>query len=480
MPDVKSAARPRFTSFVMLAEMRTGSNFLEANLNCFDGITCHGEMFNPHFIGGQKSHEMFGFDLAAREKDPLGLLRAMRAQTPGLSGFRYFHDHDQRILPVVMDDPQCAKIILTRNPLESYVSWQIARETNQWRLTNIKNLKSARIRFDAGDFETHLQTSQEHQIHLLHLLQTSGQTAFYLDYEDIRDVDVLNGLAAWLGSEARIEAVDDRLKKQNPGPIAAKVTNPEEMEAALSQLDRFNLGRSPNFEPRRNAAVPSFLAAKTAPLLFLPVKGGPVEAVSAWLAAPWQGTRAADAGLIGDFGRKSLREWQEAHPGYRSFTVLRHPLLRAHQAFLTLIVSGRLNEHRNALIRAHDAPLPGKGRAFADIDQHRSAFLAFLRYAKLSLSAQTGLRVDPHWASQSAVLQGFGNLLFPDLLLREDDLARGLGFLAAGFGEAPAPVSIDPAPAAALDEIWTPELEEAARDAWARDYTAFGFAPWRG
>ena len=40
-----------FTSFVVLAEMRTGSNFLEANLNALEGVTCHGEAFNPHFIG---------------------------------------------------------------------------------------------------------------------------------------------------------------------------------------------------------------------------------------------------------------------------------------------------------------------------------------------------------------------------------------------------------------------------------------------
>ncbi len=42
---------PTFDYFVVFAEMRTGSNFLEANLNAFAGLTCHGEAFNPHFIG---------------------------------------------------------------------------------------------------------------------------------------------------------------------------------------------------------------------------------------------------------------------------------------------------------------------------------------------------------------------------------------------------------------------------------------------
>ena len=40
-----------FDSFIVFAEMRTGSNFLEANLNAIEGVTCHGGAFNPHFIG---------------------------------------------------------------------------------------------------------------------------------------------------------------------------------------------------------------------------------------------------------------------------------------------------------------------------------------------------------------------------------------------------------------------------------------------
>lgn len=466
-----AAAGPRFTSFVMLAEMRTGSNFLEANLNALEGVTCLGEMFNPRFIGGSKRQEGFGYDMEAREKDPLGLLRAMRDQTPGLSGFRYFHDHDQRILPAVMEDPACAKIILTRNPLESYISWQIARATEQWRLTNVKNLKTARAEFEPAGFEAHLENVQEFQIRLMHRLQVSGQTAFYIDYEDIQDLDVLNGLAAWLGVSARLEAVDASLVKQNPGAISDKVTNPQVMEEALSRLDRFNLARTPNFEPRRSAAVPSFIASDQGRLLYMPVKGGPVAEVTAWLAALGD--------VRGEFTRKSLRDWEMSHPGNLSFTVLRHPLLRAHTAFLHLIVSGRLKEHRNALIRAHHAELPPKGQDFADIDSHRAAFLAFLRYAKLSLSGQTSQRVDPHWASQTAILQGFAGLRSPDLVIRETRLSSGLAHLGAELGFKPPPLTIDPEPARALESIWCEELETAAQEAWSRDYTAFGFDRWK-
>jgi protein-disulfide isomerase-like protein with CxxC motif len=123
----------------------------------------------------------------------------------------------------VLPDEACAKIILTRNPADSYVSWKIAQATGQWKLTNAKNLKTAQVRFDPPSSPPHLARLQAFQLQLMHGLQVSGQTAFYIDYDDILDVQVLNGLAAWLGVEGRLEAVDDTLKKQNPEDIADKV-----------------------------------------------------------------------------------------------------------------------------------------------------------------------------------------------------------------------------------------------------------------
>ena len=81
-----------FDSFVVFAEMRTGSNFLEANLNALDGVTCHGEAFNPHFIGYPNRDDILGVTMATRDADPDRLLAAIRAEA-GLSGFRYFNDH---------------------------------------------------------------------------------------------------------------------------------------------------------------------------------------------------------------------------------------------------------------------------------------------------------------------------------------------------------------------------------------------------
>jgi LPS sulfotransferase NodH len=468
-------ARGPFDSFVVLAGMRTGSNFLEANLNALPGVVCWGEVFNPVFIGRKDQTEMFGIDMAAREADPAELLRRLRAQTPGLAGFRYFHDHDPRILPLLLEDPRCAKIVLTRNPAESWVSLKIAQATGQWKLTNAKNLRAAPpVRFDAAEFERHLRTQQEFQLTILRGLQVSGQTAFYIDYDDLQEVEVLNGLAAFLGVEARLEAPDPTLKKQNPEEIGAKVANLEEMEAALARLDRFNLARTPNFEPRRAPGIPGWVAAMGAPLLFLPVKAGPEGAVRAWLGAIGRG------GVRGDFVQKTLRLWKKATPGHRSFTVVRHPLLRAHVAFREGIVSGRLAEHRQLLARVHKVDLPPPGRPFDDAEGERTAFLAYLAHAKKAVAGQTGLRIDPAMATQAAVLQGFAGWQAPDAVLREDRLALGLAWLAAEVG-VPAPAWAPEAePAAALARIWDPALEDAAADAYGRDMIAFGFGRWRG
>ena len=87
-----------FDYFIVFAEMRTGSNFLEANLNAIDGVTCHGEVFNPHFIGYPNKTEILGVTREMRENSPEQLIETIKKYSDGFGGFRYFHDHDPRVL----------------------------------------------------------------------------------------------------------------------------------------------------------------------------------------------------------------------------------------------------------------------------------------------------------------------------------------------------------------------------------------------
>ncbi|TKD26246.1 sulfotransferase domain-containing protein [Rhodobacter capsulatus] len=461
----------RFDCFVVFAEMRTGSNLLEAALNALPGVTCHGEAFNPVLIGFPDKTALLGLTQAERDADPLALWSRIKA-AKGLNGCRFFHDHDPRMLPVLLEDPRCAKIVLTRNPVESYVSLMLARATGQWKLGDAKYRKATPLaEFDAAEFEAHLQSLQGFQITLMRALQTSGQTAFYIDYEDAQDLAVLNGLAAWLGVEGRLTALPTSLVVQNPGALEDKVANFPAMAASLAKIDRFNLSRTPNFEPRRGPGVPGFVGCD-AGLLYLPIRPELEAPIRDWLAKLGP--------LESDFSQKTLRQWKRRHPGHRSFTVVRHPLLRAHLAFAALLSQDGMLDTRAVLRRSYKLPLPPEGKPMAPQDW-AAGLLAFLGWLKANLNAQTSLAVHPLWASQSASLQGIAQVAPPDLVAREDRLAEDLAALAQMIGvPAPAfdPPQGDTAPVK-LADVWTPELEQAAAETYSRDYMQFGFGPWK-
>ncbi|WP_299372198.1 nodulation protein NodH [uncultured Tateyamaria sp.] len=468
----------QFDYFVVFAEMRTGSNFLESNLNAFDGLACHGEAFNPHFIGYPNRDEILGIAQAARDDDPKRLLREVK-KAPGLNGFRYFHDHDPRIFDRVMDDPKCAKIVLTRNPVDSYVSWKIAQATGQWKLTDSKARKDGKAEFEAEEFAAHLAALQSFQVTLLNRLQCTGQTAFYVAYEDLQSLDVMNGLAAWLGIDARLDALDKSLKVQNPSALSDKVSNFSQMTDALSGLDTFNLTRTPNFEPRRGAAVPTYHASSTAPLLYLPVRGGPSDPILDWMRA----LDGADAAT--KMSQNDLRDWMRTHSGHRSFSVLRHPLERAHAVFCHRILNigaGSYGGIRTTLTKRYSLPLP-QDPADGDFDKvaHRAAFAAFLDFLKANLAGQTGIRVDPDWASQAKIVEGFAEFVLPDRLMRQGTVTHELAELAATVGIDAPPTLSDrqtDVPFQLID-IYDAEIEKLCRAAYARDYLMFGFEDWQ-
>ncbi len=470
----------RFSSFVILGAMRTGSNFLEASLSELDGVTCYGEVFNPLFIGRENGTELFGVTLSQREADPLALLDLMRERTKGLPGFRFFQDHDPRILRAVLNDPDCGKIVLSRNPIDSFVSFKIALKTGEWLATGAGTPATAKVRFVPREFADFLEERDAFYATIRHALRTSGQTAFELGYEDLSDTDVLNGVAAWLGVAGRLDRPSTRLRRQNPPALADKVTNPQEVAEAVARMDLFALERPRTLEPPRNAAIHSYVAAARAPVMFLPIKAGPVAQVTTWLAR-LDSVEPRD--LLRDMGFRTLRDWRTRHPGHRTFTVVRHPLERAHAAFVThLLVPGPecYGKIRVLLRDYHGIAFPDAiDRAYSR-ETHRELFLKFLRFLKKNLSGLTSIRIDPAWAGQEAVLRGFAQRQVPDMVIREDRLAEGLAQLCAQVDRA-APELPPKQPSAApvsLRAIYSPEIEAAAREVYAGDYAAFGFGDW--
>lgn len=456
-----------FSSFVIFAGMRTGSNLLEATLNA-NGLACLGEAFNPYILGWPGHEEMYGMTLADRDADPLALWQRI-VQSRGarkIRGFRYFHDHDPRLFDPLMDDPTCAKIVLTRNPADSWVSTQLAYATDQWKLNETETPIAARVDFDPIAFRENLAANQSFLERIHHALQVRGQTAFWLNYDDLRDAGVMTGLVHWLGRTdiAHVDPASDQVP-QNPREMADKVNNFEAMQAEIVATDPFQLHRIPGFEPHRGPAVPSWLTCDAGQgLLFMPVKGGPTGRVTRWLR---------DLGAVdSDLTQNALRQWKRAHPGHRSLTVVRHPLPRAWDAFRSMLTGGNA-DLRDTLRRVHRVPLPTDD-ALAGLDDAAAQplFLAWLDFLRRNLNGQTGIPTHPGWATQAEVVAGFARFAAPDMVVREAQMAGELGFLARSAG-----IDRDgPEPGGLPEVLDDGDLRRAAKAAYLRDYVAFGFS----
>ncbi len=464
-----------FDCFIIFAEMRTGSNFLESNLDQFPGLQCYGEAFNPYFMVTPNTDELFGVTVAMRDADPMLLLERIKAETEGLPGFRFFHDHDPRVFNALIDDPRCAKVVLTRNMVDAYVSRRIAMATDQWQLSNEKHARKKKARFIPEEFEKLFYRIKSFQVKIKDRLQRTGQTAFYIDYEEAQDLAVINGLAKFLGERTEITDFASTFKKQNPEPLSDKVQQFELLASTVARIDVFDLHKLPGFEASRPPALKSYLASDALQLVFLPIAGGPSDRVVEWMEAAGP--------LACDFTQKTLRQWKRQHKAHRSFTVLRHPVSRLHAVFCDLLTVHEDDPDRNlkhALRQTHGVALPDDPAAPWTLGDHRDAFVQFIAFVARSLEGRTATGVDPRWASQAETIKGFAGFALPDHILREDQLEAGLDHILAEVQADTAPTL----PAAAadtpfpLEQVYADDIEAAVRQAYQRDYMMFGFRPW--
>ncbi|MFH5776902.1 sulfotransferase family 2 domain-containing protein [Paracoccus sp. NGMCC 1.201697] len=456
-----------FQRFVIFAEMRTGSNLLEATLNSVSRVTCYGEAFNPYMIGWPDKDHLKGVSKSERDDNPLRLLRALWDKPNHLPGFRYFHDHEPRVFNAIMNDCTCAKIILTRNQIDSFVSTALARQTNQWKLNESETPVSSTVHFDANAFQQVFAEVEAFQHHLMRRLQETGQTAFWLSYRDLRDADVMTGLLHWLGRTdvERVEPAKDQVP-QNPQELSDKVINFSEMEEELARFPRFSPRRLPSAESRQDLVSSARVTIEAGNgLIYTPIHGTPIEKVTSWL-------RTAGP-LTKHFDQSTLLKWKREHPGHRSFTVLRHPLLRIWTAFKDLL-NADSTKLRQIIRNTQSVTLPSDlALAEMDNDDLAETFASFLRFLQLYQKHTTPLPSNPSWESQSKILARLcqtGNI---DYIFREANLSHDLPWIANLANTQNHPYTIKPtAIPRAIDK---PHLHRMSRILYAPDYIQFGF-----
>lgn len=226
------------TKFVLLASMRTGSNLLNSKLNQYPGVVCHGEAFNPSFVGLAPQYlSRFGVEREAtadRDMDAgafLDLIMNIEAEAVGL---HMFPGHNPAILRKLLDDREVKKICLRRSVFHSFVSLLVARKTDVWRVTNSGNaqplsLADKQVVFKPAEFEEYRVKVDGFWKSTFHILTKSHQDHFAIWYRETSDAAKLNRLAAFLGIASRKKGLADLLAKQNPEPLAELVQNWEEM-----------------------------------------------------------------------------------------------------------------------------------------------------------------------------------------------------------------------------------------------------------
>jgi len=245
-PDSSSPRLMPPGSFVMIGMMRSGSNFLERELNLLPDIRCHGELFNPSFVG--LSHEfpkgVAGYtrdNTARRNEDGTAFLKTLIAERDRPHfGFRIFLDHNPQIISEVLYDPAVKKVVLTRNLLEAYLSLANARETNVWLTTDVQRVKPSAARIDVNELVTFALRQNFFYNDILTILHRTGQEFLHIDYTEIKELDRLNEIAAFVGSDHRFDRVEEPIKKQATEPLAKRIEN---LPGLVEELRKRQLAR---------------------------------------------------------------------------------------------------------------------------------------------------------------------------------------------------------------------------------------------
>lgn len=463
-----------FDYFVILAAKRTGSNLLEAGINQIPGVACHGELFNPGFIGREGVTVWEGIDLSSRFRRPERVLERMQTLSPGqINGFRLFAQHDQRILDHVLADRRCAKIILRRRPLAAYLSTLQAESTGQWRVGHKATQRIVKVAFDADAFEAYAADTESWYRRMEERIRVSGQSFFPIRYEECKDADILNGIAGYLGAEGRLERVEERTLRQNPVSLAERIDNFDEFRRYLERSgyvevvervpepDAFLLNGAPYWMAPGGARVLFDVSGTATPPLVRAVLGGGAQRVQ---------------------GRPGLQRWVEATQRPEAAAYIAHPVSRAYAVFMDLMVGRRRAEAFaiHAWIEAETGlSIRHQDEIDADpsygTDAHRAGFLAFLRFLAETEAGRTGIPNRRIWLPQSQFQGAIARLLPGVRPLREGALSTDLAPFGAaaphdGPGAAAAPL--------ALAQVYSDEIEAQVREIYASDYANFGFGPW--
>lgn len=463
--------------FVIFGAMRTGSNLFEKTLDHYEGLVGLGELYNGHFIGGPKVNEAFGMTLEERNLDPIGFLENVLAAHPGqIPGFRLFGGHDARVIAHAARDPHCAKFVLSRDPIDSFLSLKIARETGQWMLGKESKRKLAKIHFDGTEFEAYRTALESHYRRMRGMIHRSGEAAFEIRYDDLQVLDTMNGAAKFAGSKEEKEQLRQRIRRQNPEQVEDKVENPQDL-ANYKQAPIAAKEPSPAF-----SALDAFTVSRGIELTFAPIPGAGAEAIIAVIAAAERMIGKDAKPLV--TGLKPQQLERRRGRGSFVFSFVRNPALRAWDAFQRYILRSDEQVYEDArlvMIRNYGAPsLPAMTR---DPLAQLQGFDAFLAFIADNMAGLTAAVQAPAWMPQSLLLGAYAQEAPPDFVGRLERWDEDLKYILSRlnlpaddklFAAMAEDLKILPSDIA-LEDVMTSARKAKLHKIYERDYRRLGY-----
>ncbi len=229
------------TRFVILAAPRTGSNLLCTLLNSHPEVLCHHELFNPNGIFYALEYRGGSLDLCsmeARDREPFVFLQRVWEHSQGAScvGFKMTRGQDAAVIQSLIEDPDVLKILLyRRNRLKTFISEQLARQTDRWEVYARDELaaETPRLHVDIEAFRAHCDLNDGFYQDIEHALRSGAQPWIDTAYEDILTAAEHVRLLEFLG----VEATDTRLVqssiKQSDTDLRTHIENYQELETAF-------------------------------------------------------------------------------------------------------------------------------------------------------------------------------------------------------------------------------------------------------
>lgn len=237
----KGESKTELCRFVILAQPRTGSNYLTSLLHSHPQILCHTEVFHPDRIWLQIGLKQAGVDLgtvAERDAAPRAFMRRIWRDAGDYRavGFKLLSGQSRRVERMVLLDYGVRKIVLRReNRVAAYVSLERARRTGQWgKASRSQTGPAPPIAVDIAALKRYVYLYEKYYARLRRMLRWTGQPWLALTYESLSEPHTLRALQSFLRVDpVEADVLRSRFLQQRRRSLRERISNYAALADAL-------------------------------------------------------------------------------------------------------------------------------------------------------------------------------------------------------------------------------------------------------